>query len=450
MSPAYRILTYLFLTIPFCLSAGAEPRILEHEATSLVYPPFWHTPFGVHRGTPELLKLFVGNRTHFSSPQGLACNRLLSVTSSPPPDLEFRLSIIGANTGQEHLIYNPNLTSLEVLGDRGDTAGLFKQPMGVAMFSDGTTYVTDPQAGQVVRLRFENRRLRPDGRLPDPPGGWQSPWGVTLDSSGKIYVSDARRNQIFIFSPQGTLQKTLGPELNDKVRLSAPRALAVTDSGQEWSFYKDDYIYLCDQQGTRLLRLGLEGRVHLEFHSSRLPEAQQPARLAWLALDYYENLWVTDSRRCQVHKFNRHLQPLASYGGPGDGDGRFRNPAGIAIYRHFGQVFISQAQGAHYFWIGADVLAPQVKWHEQKPGLVCLQFFLTEPAWVSISANAHRLCYKQRFDSGRQNFHWKPAPALVRKPLTFTLTAEATYSSARHLAKRITLHLPPAAIVPPP
>jgi streptogramin lyase len=445
MSQAYRILTCLFLSALFFLHAGAEPRVLERQATSLVYPPFWHTPFGVHRGTPELLKLFVENRTRFSSPQGLACNCLLSDISAPSPDLEFRLSVIGANTGQGHLIYNPDLTSLEVLGDRDNTAGLFEKPMGVAMFFDGTTYVTDPQAGQVVRLRFKNRRLRPDGCLPEPPGGWQSPWGVALDSGGKIYVSDSRRNQLFIFSPQGTLLKTLGPELSEKIRLSAPRALAVTDSGQEWSFYKDDYIYLCDQQGTRLLRLDLQGRVHLEFHSSRLPEAEQPAGFAWLALDYYENLWVTDSRRCQAHKFNRHLQPLVSYGSPGDGDGRFLNPTGIAIYRHFGQVFIAQTQGAHYFWIGTDVLAPQIKWDEQHPGLVCLQFFLTEPAWVSISANAHRLCHKQRFDSGRQTFHWKPAPALVRQPLSFTLTAEATYSSARHLAKRITLTLPPAA-----
>ncbi|MCK5218999.1 NHL repeat-containing protein [bacterium] len=440
----------LLLTIPFCLHAAAEPRVLERQATSLVYPPFWHTPFGVHRGTPKLLKLFLGNRTRFSSPQGLACTRLLSDASSPSPDLEFRLSVIGANTGQGDLIYNPNLTSLEVLGDQGDTAGIFEKPMGVAMFADGTTYVTDPRAGQVVRLRFKDQRLRPDGCLPDPPGGWLSPWGVALDSGGKIYVSDTRRNQVFIFSPQGTLLKTLGPELSGKVRLSAPRALAVTDSGQEWSFYKDNYIYLCDQQGTRLLRLDLQGRVQLEFHSSSLPEAEQPAGLAWLALDYYENLWVTDSRRCQVHKFNRHLQLLTAYGTPGDGDGHFLNPTGIAIYRHFGQVFIAQEQGAHYFWIGADVLAPQIKWHEQQPNLVCLQFFLTEPAWVSISANTHRLCHKQRFDSGLQNFHWNPAPALSRKALTFTLTAEATYSSARHLVKRITLNLPPGAIVPPP
>ena len=103
-------------------------------------------------------------------------------------------------------------------------------------------------------------------------------------------------------------------------------------------------------------------------------------------MDFYENVWVTDSVRCQIHKFDRNLRLLASYGGPGEGDGLFLRPAGIAIYRNFGQVFVGEGQGAHYFWIGTDLLSPNVQLLPGRPGLVQIHFELSEPAQGFIKA----------------------------------------------------------------
>ena len=100
------------------------------------------TPLGIHRATPKLLKLFLGARTHFASPEGLACTRLLGQPVTDPKDC--RVTVLGANTGLGHLIYNPSMTRLDVLGDQGPTRGLFRKPTGVALFQDGTAYVTDP------------------------------------------------------------------------------------------------------------------------------------------------------------------------------------------------------------------------------------------------------------------------------------------------------------------
>jgi len=452
MSYFYYTLLILILLIGAAPAGRAEPQIIEDQPTTLVYPPYWHTPFGIHRGTPELLALFVGDRTELDMPQDLACNLLLSDITSRSNGPEFQLTIIGANTGKGHLIYNPDLTHLEVIGDQGKTKNLFHTPLGVAMFSDGTTYVTDKGLPGVIRLQLQNKRLVPDGFLPPPPGGWQIPWGIALDSQGIIYVSDAGRNQIFIYSAAGKLLKTIGPRLSPEIQLNSPRSLTVADPLEQWSFYHDQYIFVCDQSGQRLLRLDHEGTVQRVLRAETLPAAEKAAAFAWLEIDYYENLWVTDPSRSQVHKFNRHLQYLTSYGQPGSGDYHFMHPTGIAIHRHFGQVFIAEAQGAHYFWIGTDILAPRISRETQQTNIIRLEFFLTEPSRMTIrakikdNAKSKLICKKRWLDSGKQTIFWQVPEDRNKNSVQFFLTAEATYSSAHYKAKQITVELPPVSI----
>ena len=53
-----RPLLALFVCFGMAAPAGAGPRVV-HTPSSLVYPDFWHTPLGIHRGTPELLHLLL-------------------------------------------------------------------------------------------------------------------------------------------------------------------------------------------------------------------------------------------------------------------------------------------------------------------------------------------------------------------------------------------------------
>jgi hypothetical protein len=440
----------LILGILLFSSAGAavaDPDLLDNQPTTLLYPPFWHTPMGIHRGTPDMLALFVGNRTHFDGPQGLACNRLLSDLSEKTDEPEFRLTVIGANTGQAHLIYNPDLAGLDVIGDQQNLNGLLKKPLGLAMTPAGVVYIADAGQPAVHALRSVRGKFNTDSVLPAPPEGWKTPWGVGLDSTGQIYITDAGRDQIFIYSAEGKWQKTLGPELSPGVRLSHPEAIAVVDPGERWSYYHDAYIYVCDRQGQRLVRMDLNGIVHSAVTPRDLACGNTLTTFGWIALDYYENCWITDRDNGQLIKLNRHLQFLDTYGRPGAGDGCFSHPSGLAIFRHFGQVFVAEDHGAHYFWVGADVRDSRAEW-EKIPGLFRINFFLTEPAWVTIAypdaqGRTSYLCQKQWLDSGPQKVFGSLG---VKTPATGTpieLTAEATYSSASYFAKRIKITLPP-------
>jgi hypothetical protein len=351
------------------------------------------------------------------------------------------VTLAGANSGAGQLLYNATMLRLDLLGDR---APIFRQPVGVALLATGIGYVTDPAWPRVLRLRWDHESLRVDQDLPAPPGGWRAPWGVCADSAGIVYVSDSGRNQLFFYSPAGQLLKILGPVLADGTRLEGPQALAVVDAAETWSFYHDNYLYVLDQQGTRLLRLNPwnAGEVQRQTTARALPDPGPKSAWAWMALDYYENLWVTDPGRGCVDKFDRHLNYLAAFGSPGQGDGHFSGPTGIAVYRRFGQVFVAEAQGAQYFWIGADVLRPKVAWHSREKRCLELNFTLTEPAHLTLRAQtpdgARTVVVREDawMDSGPQCVLWN-LPAEWPSQVRFCFTAEATYSSATYYARQL-------------
>lgn len=451
MSCIRRLWLFLFFLV-VSAAALADPQLIDDAPAVLVYPPFLHTPLGIHRGTPDLLALLVGQRTRFTGPEGLACTRLLSRLREPPNPDDCQLTVLGANTGLGHLIYNPSLTRLEVLGDRGPAAGWLRRPTGVALYPDGSGCVTDPAQKRVFRLRWQDDSLLPDGELPAPPGGWREPWGTAFSSDKYLYVSDAGLDQIAVFSPDGRLQRLLGPDLGSQVRLSGPRAICIADASETWSFYHDDYLYICDQAGRRILRVNPKAGTNnlvCQATLSSLPGDPAIGQFSWMDLDYYENLWVTDSVRCQIHKFDRHLRYLASYGRPGSGDGQFQRPTGIAIYRHYGQVFVAEEQGAHYFWIGTDVLNPSVQWQDPGANLVKIRFSLPEPSRFSLEVRDSRndaaqvVMKNQNLDSGPQELFWRLSERHPDQTLLFTFVAEATYSSAQYFAKRVRVTFQP-------
>lgn len=452
MRPILRILLLLWFCSGIPLPAPADPEVLEDQPTTLVSPPFWHTPFGIHRATPELLHVFVGDRTRFDNPQGLACGLLFAQSRHPESAVDFQLTVLGVNRGRKEIIYNPDLLSLAL------AVGPWQAPQGIALAPDGRVWVADPgggtaTAGGVFGLRRQNAALAAADPLLPPPGGWASPWGVAADSQGTIYVTDRGRDQILIYSASGVFQRSLGPRLSPGITLKHPEALAVTDSREPWSYYHDDFIFVGDQDQQRLLRIGPEGEVQA-VHTSD-PGKNSPM-FTWMALDYYENVWVTDAPGGRIHKFNRHLQPLQSVGKQGRGDGYFDHPTGIAIHRHFGQIFVAEAQGAQYLWIGADADPVEARRRPEDPARIQFEFWLTEPAHITLRgrtplrADPWMICEKAWFDSGRQQLTWTPPAPDWSSPWAFTLRAEATYSSARHLAKEVRFTLPAAPELPAP
>ena len=174
----------------------------------------------------------------------------------------------------------------------------------------------------------------------------------------------------------------------------------------------------------------------------------------FVALDYYANVYCSD-RSGRMHKFDRDLRYLLSIGHPGRDDFELDEPRGIGLYRRFGQIFVSEREGAQYFWIGTDVFTPSVSELRFGPdgswsGVA--RYFLTEYATVSLSLVG---------EDGRtvvtlQAPGWT-APGPVSRPVTFRVpdgagrlrlevVAVPTYSSRRIL--RVEKRTPALPLVP--
>jgi hypothetical protein len=133
--------------------------------------------------------------------------------------------------------------------------------------------------------------------------------------------------------------------------LAGPTAIAAVDAKEPWSFRARDLVFVVDRGGRRIQSFTPDGaRLHAFADS-----AAGGRSFAYLALDYYNNVYASDRRRSQIHKLDESLRPIATFGSRGTGDAQFIGPSGLAMWRRFGQMFVAESTGAQYYWVGTDV-----------------------------------------------------------------------------------------------
>ena len=423
---------------------GAEAR-LERSPSTLVYPDFWHTPLGIHRGTPALLALLLDQDARFDDPSGLACTHLDSLGAPSP-----QISAFGLNSGSGQIVYNPDMKTLASYGGNGSGVGQFLRPMGIACSPDGRVVVADTGNNRLALLRMRDGALSWDGVLGEggaAPGQFHGPSGVALDSQGRIYVADSGNNRVQVFSPDGVFVAEFGGDPDANNCTDRPQAIAVVDPQEPYAAEPDGSVYVIDQGRARIQRFSLEGHFLGQLTAADLGRAS--VHFDSLALDYFDNVWATDREASQILKFDQNLQWVDSWGRPGDEDGCLDGPRGIAIVRHYGQVLVLERQSAQYLWVGADIrdikFSPLLD--PDRGRLARLDFRVTERAWVDAwveDQGRHRLAtlldHKlQR--QGAQTLYWDGnqdnGVRIPAGPYSLVFQAEATYASATYVKREL-------------
>jgi DNA-binding beta-propeller fold protein YncE len=364
-------------------TASREIPDWQKDPTTLVFPAFLHT-YGIRKATETQLRIYTRNRVRVKDPQGIVATRLNSWDDPSSKKDDDEVTVYGVNSGYNLIIYNTSMTSLGIYGmsERGKEKLHF--PRGITANPGGDVYVADTGADRVVRLFNPSRQLRfvsAIGGKGAAPGKFAKPHDVAVDSKGMLYVADTGNNRIQVFDAQDRLDHYFGTSGKADGELWRPSAIAVTDPGDPWSYYKDEFVVVVDLDGRRVQKFLPDGTFVKAVHTADL--GAEDARLAYVAIDYYSNIWVTDQANDMLHKLDRKLNFLTSFGHRGTGDKEFVEPRGISIYKRFGQVLVAERNSAQYYWIGTDIkdVGAEV---DSATGAISLSYFLTEPSFVSL------------------------------------------------------------------
>ncbi|RMD92301.1 MAG: hypothetical protein D6813_06145 [Calditrichaeota bacterium] len=437
----------------------------HYDPTTLVYPSFLHT-MGIRKATKFHLLLYTKNKVKVRDPEGLAVVRLKSWDDPNSTKDDDEVTGYGVNSGLNMIVYNTSMTSLGFYGLKARGVKALNHPTAIAANEEGDVYVADTGNHRIVRFFNPGKQLkfvRAIGSFGAAPGQFNAPQGIALDTRGFVYVSDTNNHRVQILRPDGKLHLWFGKQGVQDGQLWHPTALAVADGGERWSYYKDSFIVLIDLDHTRIQKFTLDGRF---LAAAKLKDIGfENGHLAYLALDYYNNIWVTDKLNHCIHKFDHNLNYLTSFGRKGKGDKEFMEPRGIAIYRRFGQVFVAEKESAQYYWIGTDIFDFQAQWLPQQ-NFIKLEFFLTEPSFLTLRIKNEtegwekEIFSKKLYFSGKQKIYlrnqsgtnqtdrfqqsdrfankiFSTIKSLKSGQYRITLKVEPTYSSYKYFSKEV-------------
>jgi RHS repeat-associated protein len=156
-------------------------------------------------------------------------------------------------------------------GDGGPaTEARLDRPHGVAIGSDGSLYIADPDSHCV-------RRVGPDGIITTVAGngiqgssgdGGQaieaqlaSPWGVAIGSDGNLYIADPASNRVRRVGPDGIITTVAGTGISGYSGDGGPNMEARLNYPYGVSIGSDGSLYISDNGNNRVRRIGLDGII---------------------------------------------------------------------------------------------------------------------------------------------------------------------------------------------
>ena len=193
------------------------------------------------------------------------------------------------------------LEAARILGGAYPPQGAFVSPRGVALAPDGSLYVTDTEAHQVIHLSPEGEILQRWGSFADilsgeaPPGTMQQPWGVAVAPDGSVYVADTWNHRIQKFTANGKFLRMWGyfGQAEEPDAFWGPRDVAVDDRGR---------VFVSDTGNKRIAVFDGDGNFITQFGSygAGPGEFDEPVGIA---LDAEGRVYVADTWNQRVQVF---------------------------------------------------------------------------------------------------------------------------------------------------
>lgn len=253
-------------------------------------------------------------------------------------------------------------------------AGL-RAPTRMALGQDGTVYIADPPAGQVVARAADGRLLwrrtglgRPLGVAEDTRGNllvangedgavtayaletWEvayrlgagddevgQPADIAVSpDSGRVYVVDSLGNDVRMYAPDGAFVGALGAYGAEPGQFDFPVSLDLDPNTGD--------VLVVDQHNRRVRIFNADGDYQSAFgeYGDEDFQLQSPQGIH---VDGEGRVWLVDAVRAQVFVSDRLGTPIEELGEFGASPGKLRQPADVLVDKA-GRVLIASANNA--------------------------------------------------------------------------------------------------------
>lgn len=220
-------------------------------------------------------------------------------------------------------ILNANGQFQSQFGGPGDGPGQFNSTFdgpcgGIAIGSNGHVYVTDTWNNRI--LVFDRNGTPIDAWSKAGPGQrFFGPRGIAVAPDSRVFVADTGNKRLVVFTAEGKFLNTIGRGGAGRGQFDEPVGITVAQNRE---------IYVADVGNKRIQVLGPNGAYRREWNI--LGWTDDATSMIWVepyvAVGPDGWVYVTDSTRKIVHRFNRNGQQVV-LGTVSDG---FRAPKGIA------------------------------------------------------------------------------------------------------------------------
>lgn len=195
-----------------------------------------------------------------------------------------------------------------IIGGSGATPGLFSDPRGLAVDSNGLVYIADSNNHRVQVFSSSAELQQVWGFFADsstgepPPGGFNQPWDLTVASDGSVIVIDTWNHRIQRFNQEGEFIHTYDTSAASlsPAGLYGPRAVTMDAQGR---------LFVVDTGNKRVLVFSLEGLFLGSFGSGGLSLGNLDEPVG-IAVDNLGKVWIADTwnQRLQVFEERAALQ----------------------------------------------------------------------------------------------------------------------------------------------
>ena len=223
------------------------------------------------------------------------------------------------------------MPDIQKLGTPTNIVGELKEPVCIAINSQGQVVVAERGGHCITVLTLEGKKIRSFGKRGAGRGEFNKPRGVAIDRHDNIIVADTVNNRIQKFTSEGKFISSVGMAGSDPLQFKLPISVRFNP--------KNGKLYVCEEGNHRIQIL----EINLTFHSTFGTQGNKNgefANPAGVAFDSSGNVYIADFSNHRVQVFTPEGVFLRKFGTLGSGPGQLNCPIGIALDRR-DRVYVS-------------------------------------------------------------------------------------------------------------